>query len=470
MKSCMLIALILATSRGNVDILIPETGQVPIVGWTDNSRAYLMYCEEPHQPVSLSNSCQSISLSLHETPDSDPVLLTISGEDVGWNSSTYFNVFNLPGLTAAASRELFADEFFPPSYCSWYSLPVLPRYVSDEENRKMFLVMNTGSTDRLDPDVTWMTTVSLDPWSSSVVNTADTTTWQLGNFAESSGLSELIPEGSLPMFCVGISNWWQNMGPNYYGVHSLYNEADTLKQASLFGYFGEASADPEVLSSGYSQTDQIALWTDSAGVIWCSSFISSPASPDNSVLEISHSELPFAAALTKTRDDTGILLAWYDGSGIMVRHWQGEWNDHAHIVEPWAHVSPGNIAVCSDTDGYWVAWKDDTEPVPQYRFISRNTVTGIDDTQGGSSNEVQLAISENPVTRSTRYSISLPVNARYSVCLFDLYGRNLEEISSGEGGHVEGLLDLSGYPAGIYNVVLRTEQGVFSVRVLKTVM
>lgn len=468
MKSYLFTILIVGISLGNVDILIPESGQVPVVGWTDDSTPWLMYCQEPSQPVGVGNSCGSLFLSMHTESDSEPVLLVTSGNQ-DWNISTHFNAFSLPGLSLTGSRELDSSELIPPEYCAWYALPVLPRYAVCGEDRTMFIVMNTGYTDGSVQDQTWMTMVPVNPWSTTLVNPADTSSWQLGDFATASCLSALIPHGSLPMFCVGSDHWYPPMGPAYFGITSMYTEADTLKRGELFGYFGNTpSVLPKVLASGYSQTEQIALWSDTVGAVWCSNFVSSPASPENSLFEVAHSETPFAAAMTRTREDEGILLAWYDGANIMVRHWLGEWNGYAHVVESWAHVSPGNIAVCSDTDGYWVAWKDDLETVPQYRFIPRNVVTGIEGDHSGLLDAVFLTVSENPVNGTAACSVSLLPGERYSLCLFDLYGRNLGELASGNGGRAEVPLDLSDYPAGIYNVVLTTESGVSSIRVLKT--
>lgn len=470
MKAFLLTALVAGTALGNVDILIPGSGQVPVVGWTHNSTSHLMHCQEPHEPVDLGGACQDVFLSLHDGSESDPVLLAVSGSRNGWNYSTCLSVLALPGLTVATSRELFADDFYPPVYCSWYVLPILPRYVFSQEDRRLFLAMNTGYTDDAVQDETWMTTVSVDPWSSSIVASTDTTSWRQSVFTAAFSLSGQIPQGGLPAFTTASGSWDGYPGPSYFGITSVCLESDTLHENTLYGIFAGSypPVPPEVLATGYGQTGQLSLWTDTAGVVWCSSFVGSPASPENSTVEMPHSEMPFAAALTRTRNDSGILSAWYDGSFIMVRHWQDGWNDYAHAVEPWTNVSAGNIAVCSDTDGYWVAWKGDQDTLPQYRFIPRNSVTGIDDTNAGSGTDVELAVSGNPVGFGSTCSVSLPCHQHYSLRLFDLYGRNLGEIASGEGSSVNVPLDLSAYPSGVYHVVLSADHGVSSVRVVKT--
>ena len=172
--------------------------------------------------------------------------------------------------------------------------------------------------------------------------------------------------------------------------------------------------------------------------------------------------------MTRTREDEGIVLVWYDGSNIMLKYWDGDWNAYSHVIESVSTLAPGNLAVCSDTDGYWVAWKNSTEPVAEYRFISRDTVTGIEGSGTESGQGIEISLESNPVQSFASYSISLPVEGHYSLQLFDLNGRNLEEVSSGFARGNEGVLDLSGYPSGVYNLVLETGNRVSSVRLLKT--
>lgn len=468
MKSLLVVFAVLGAALGNVDILVPEAGQVPVMSWTENSMPWVMYCQEPQQPVCLGNSCNNLSLSLHTESDSEVVLLAVSGTN-GWNDSIVLKTVNLSDLLLSTYQELHADEFFPPVSCSFISLPILPRYALNDSDRDMFIVLNTGYTGDPVQNQTWMTTIPVDPWSSLMANPVDTTSWCPGFFTSQSILSEQVPQGNLPQFITvsGYSDGYP--GPSTFGINTLYLESEILYENELYSIDGGyPDIDPEVLTTGYGQTDQIALWTDTAGCVWCSNFVSSPVNPVNSVLVIAHSEMPFAAAMTKTREDPGILLAWYDGASVMVRHWMGEWNSYSYPVEPWTHVSPGNIAVCSDTDGYWVAWKDDLEFIPQYRFIPRTSVTGIEETHCGLPGEGSLRISENPVSSGTVCYLSLPLDESYTLCLFDLNGRNLGQLASGGGGQFQGVLDLEEYPSGVYSLVLSTESTLQSIRILKT--
>jgi len=361
-----------------------------------------------------------------------------------------------------------ADFSPPPGNCSFIQLPVLPRYTDCDADRRAFIVLNTGYTDGLIQNEAWMTTIPVQPWSASLVDPSDASVWKQCYYAFSVGLSGQIPEGTLPLFSPATCLSWIEMGYDYHGVCSFSMNSDTLECTDFY----EVSIDnpaipPTVLASGYSETDQIALWNDTSGTVWCGSFTTSATQPENTQLSVAHTELPFASALTRTREDQGIAMAWYDGANIMIRHWDGEWSSYSHTVEPWSHVSPGNIAVCSDTDGYWVAWKDDTEPVPEYRFISRETITGIQESESSSVGGIAVTVGENPVAGTTSYRISLPVAESYGLYLYDLSGRNIREITHGFSMLDEGVLDLSGFPPGVYNLVLKTGCGTASVRIMR---
>ena len=469
MRIILVLLLAAGMSPGNVDLLIPQSGSVPVVGWTDNNIPWLMYCEEPAQPVSLGSSCNDISLSLHQASGLDPVLVAITGKLSDWSSSAEIRKVTISDLSQAAYCELVAPDFTPPpGECSFIHMPVLPRYVDCDADRRAFIVLNTGYTDGLVQNEAWMTTIPVHPWSTPLVEPSDASVWKQCYYENSVGLSGQIPEGTLPMFSPATCVSWIEMGYDYYSVCSFSMNSDTLECTDFYVVnTSDPAIPPEVLSSGYSETDQIALWNDTSGTVWCGSFTTSATQPVNTQLSVPHSELPFASALTRTRGDQGLALAWYDGANIMIRHWDGEWSGYSHTVEPWSHVSPGNIAVCSDQDGYWVAWKDDTELMPEYRFISRETITGIQESESSSGGGIVIAVGDNPVAGITSYLVSLPVAESYGLYLYDLSGRNIQEITHGFSIRDEGVLDLSGYPPGVYSLVLRTDGGTASVRILK---
>ncbi len=468
MKFLFVVVLLVGISLGNVDILVPCSGTVPIVGWTQGNESYLMYCEETAEPMNIGSSYSDMFLSLHEASGLDPVLMVISGMLTSWDESVVLRTINFSDLSEVVYRELSSDEFSPPpGYCSWLKSPILPRYTSSDEDRHAFIVMNTGYTDALVQDEVWMTTAPVDPWSAELIDPSETIAWNASPYIHDVTLSGQIPSGTLPMFSPGSGYSWVEMGYDYHGVCSFIEDG-TLGCEDIYT-INEDDPDvtPAVLCSGYGQSDQLALWNDAEGTVWSANFTTSPSEPVNSILPLSHIELPFASAMTKTREDEGIVLVWYDGSNIMLKYRDSDWNDYSHVIESVSSLAPGNLAVCSDTDGYWVAWKNPTKTVAEYRFISRDTVTGIEGSGTEVAQGIEIFLVNNPVQSFASYSISLPVDGHYSLQLYDLTGRNLEEVSSGFERSGEGILDMSAYPSGVYSLVLESGNGVSAVRMLK---
>ncbi|RKZ02086.1 hypothetical protein DRQ21_09480 [Candidatus Fermentibacteria bacterium] len=87
MKIILVLLLAAGMSPGNVDLLIPQSGSVPVVGWTDNNIPWMMYCQEPEQPFGAGSSCSDISLSLQQASGQDPVLIEITGYLSDWSFS-----------------------------------------------------------------------------------------------------------------------------------------------------------------------------------------------------------------------------------------------------------------------------------------------------------------------------------------------------------------------------------------------
>jgi len=99
MRFYLVIFLAVGLSLGNVDMLVPQSGGIPLVGWTDNNVPWLMYCEEPEQPASLGNSCDDISLSLHRASGLDPVFVAITGKLSDWSFTAEVRTVNLTDMS-----------------------------------------------------------------------------------------------------------------------------------------------------------------------------------------------------------------------------------------------------------------------------------------------------------------------------------------------------------------------------------
>ncbi len=105
--------------------------------------------------------------------------------------------------------------------------------------------------------------------------------------------------------------------------------------------------------------------------------------------------------------------------------------------------------------------------MPEYRFISRETITGIQESEFSLVGGIAVTVGENPIAGTTSNNISLPAAKSYGLYLYDLSGRNTQEITHGFSMLDEGVLDLSGFPPGVYNLVLKTGCGTVSVRIMR---
>ncbi|MCK5842458.1 MAG: T9SS type A sorting domain-containing protein [Candidatus Sabulitectum sp.] len=132
-------------------------------------------------------------------------------------------------------------------------------------------------------------------------------------------------------------------------------------------------------------------------------------------------------------------------------------------------METGNISACSDTDGYWVAWLEAGSTQPEVRFISRETVTGID--QEDSSlpyGAVSFSVSPNPVRDHASVNFLQSVATHYQLSLYDLSGRKVLDIASGQGDGFTGVVSLETFPGGVYIMRLVTPDLERSLLVLHT--
>lgn len=185
----------------------------------------------------------------------------------------------------------------------------------------------------------------------------------------------------------------------------------------------EGSYDFSISALGSSSSEAVGLWTDSAGVRFYSVFVDSIAPSYTYVFPFPYPTPSEPAAMTRNPSDSGLLLAWYHGGEISVRHWESEWNDFDHIVasgQP--SVSTGNIAVCSVDDGYWLAWLSDGADQPVLEYVDRGLVTGIQVHDEDLPSAPFLLSSQNPFTESVNLTLKgYPLPEVIEV--FDITGR-----------------------------------------------
>jgi hypothetical protein len=158
----------------------------------------------------------------------------------------------------------------------------------------------------------------------------------------------------------------------------------------------------------------------------------------------------------------GMLLAWVQGSELRCRHFDGEWNGYDHIVQTGlGSVADQDIAVCSDVDGYWIAWLESGAAEPELVYVPRDSVTGI---AGGGISPAQLELDlyPNPFAEVLHVQPSGFTGA-CRISVYDTAGRAVES-----AGIVNGSWewDAGSLPAGLYSVVAESPEGAVTRRVM----
>ncbi len=464
MRSVYLCFLLVPVVLASTDILV--TPQGPVVGWTDSeNKAYLLDPSAHSVPELIGQGYDRLQLSFCEDADTEPVVLVAFGSWFYWYAQV--NTYSVWDFSLITQQELSHDDFAPPIYCTVLALPVLPRYITFSDQRIVLIDLLTGYTDV--QDHRFLTVCSVDPWSSSLISPADTSNW-IETSTSMSRFTSLMAGGSFSPFVLQTGVTWAPMNPNSYCVNSVFLNSNTLASENiLFAQGGSMDPAPTALSLGMCSSGQIGLLNDTAGVVWSADFAGSPVSPDLSQIEIDHDDLPFPAAMTCSTNDDGLLLAWFSGDEIMVRHWQDQWSTYSHVVESCGNVETGNISVCSDTDGYWVAWLEAGSSIPEVRFISRDTVTELDEERSmGISGDIVLSVSPNPVAGQAVVSFVLPCAEDYQLTLYDISGRNVLDVSTGHAADFSGFVSFQKIPSGVYVMKLETPQFERSVLFVNT--
>ncbi|MCK5036966.1 MAG: T9SS type A sorting domain-containing protein [Candidatus Sabulitectum sp.] len=464
MRSVYLCFLLVPVVLASTDILV--TPQGPVVGWTDSeNNAYLLNPSTHSVPEQIGQVYDRLQLSFCEDADTEPVILVAFGSWFYWYAQV--NTYSASNFSLITQQELSHEDFAPPEYCTVLALPVLPRYINSSEQRIALIDLQTGCTDV--QDHRYLTVCSVDPWSSCLISPVDTSNW-IETSTHSSRFTSLMAGGSFSPFALQTGKTCAPMGPTSFSVNSVFLDDSTLASENIFHVLGGAiDPVPNALALGMCSSGQLGLLNDTAGVVWSADFAGSPISPDLSQIEIDHTDLPFPAAMTCSTNDDGLLLAWFSGDEIIVRHWQDQWSTYSHAVESCGNVGLGNISVCSDIDGYWVAWLEAGSSVPEVRFISRETVTGIDKEDSSLPNgAVSFSVSPNPVRDHASVNFLQSVATHYQISLYDLSGRKVLYIASGHGDGFTGVVSLETFPCGVYIMRLVTSDLERSLLVLHT--
>jgi hypothetical protein len=213
-----------------------------------------------------------------------------------------------------------------------------------------------------------------------------------------------------------------------------------------------------------SDTGAILLFADSLGEESWSYYTTFQPDPLNtSLLPWSFPDHDDPVALSPAAGLPGTLMVWYREGQIRCRYWNGQWNNYDYFVA--SSMFPpmiGDISVCADTDGYWVAWLPVTASEPLVAFIDFGSVTGL---PGQTEGTLDPAVILRPVGNPVSGPLSVEVQGTESgqISVLDLSGRIVHQIeASGEGVYQLGELPVP----GVYLIRLIHPGGVVSARVV----
>lgn len=213
-----------------------------------------------------------------------------------------------------------------------------------------------------------------------------------------------------------------------------------------------------------SDSDMILLFADESGEVNWSDFTTSSPIPESATL------LPWdfpgindPVAFTSTFEQPGMLMVWYRDGELRCRHWNGEWNNYDYFVANSAQPPDlEEIAVCSDTDGYWISWLPGDASEPEVAFVNYDDVTHVEEEEYLS---VEPAVRINPAANPAGSSLSVEISGVTSglLTVTDICGRTvLESEVQGEGLHLLGELPAS----GMYFIKLHYATGNVSCKVV----
>ena len=183
---------------------------------------------------------------------------------------------------------------------------------------------------------------------------------------------------------------------------------------------------PRLKAAGSCASEILALYVSAFdSSMFCSVFDAQGPEPTESY-EFPFSRPPTEApwAMSCNPDDEGLLFVWYEDGSIISRHYQDVWNPDTYVVQSGlSGVDDGDLAVCSDQDGYWVAWMESDRSDPDFVFVPRDSVSSIEES-GNQPSESGLRISPvlNPVHGPIRFNVEGYLSA-FDVFIYDIAGR-----------------------------------------------
>jgi len=459
----LLVTLALASlAAAEVDIV--HTGAGLCVGWTKPSEAGLWNVDE--SSFHYFGPChESISLGLNDglVTDIPSLVVSVSSDDEEQNDSIM--VFDALNCVMMDSRPVVPDSILqgaPPAPYSVHEIHV-SRYSHD---MRMLMGCSMGAYASTMSDCFYTNSSLVDDGGSIGFGEHRCRMWSGGYYWP--------PRVSGPVGILGSSVCMEGYGYapypySYYLVSTAWDlptdggsVIDSLFNCTFYTVSTTETPAPLVLAMGSSGNHVVALWREeNYGEVNTTLFI-------DDVQPWITEEFPFPspvaepAAMSCHPYYSGMLLTWVKGDSLMCRHYDGGWNDYDRVLQTGVGtVGDRDLAVCSVSDGYWIAWLESGELFPEVLFVDEDSVTGVG-RQAFTPEMPGLELYPNPFTASVQIvPAGLTGNCRISI--YDSAGRTVATAETEEEAWTWCPGD---EPAGIYHVVLSTETFTVSRRLV----
>jgi len=214
----------------------------------------------------------------------------------------------------------------------------------------------------------------------------------------------------------------------YSGIHEIPSDRTLGLNTSSFFYDNCYYMEdmPRLKVAGSCTSEILTLWISAFGdSMCCTAFNAEGPNPTESYkfpYSMPPQDSPWAMSCNPS--DEGLLFTWFEDGSIISRHYLDVWNPDTYVVQSGiSDIDEENLSVCSDQDGYWVAWLEAGRSDPDFVFVPRDSVSSI----GESEIEPPLSgLSISPVSNPAQGFLRFNVGGcigEYEVFIYDVAGR-----------------------------------------------
>lgn len=462
MRNFFLTLMAVSAVSANVDII--KTDQGLCIGWIVPSGPVVKNLDESSQ-IQFNPLYQNGHISIGDGPGTGVSSLVVALSDQYEEVPDSLILLDAQSMTRLSSREVISDSILEEPY---YPIPIRIMSVSRYDYGMRYLlacVMGESTSSNTDTWITNSTMIKDGDDVALIDHKQHYEHWPFIDYTKSPRPFNLMGNSFIGYRLYNYFSGEYSHDMVSFSYDMPVEATDSLPPLFSYTLYSETNYSSDwtrVIAAGSDLGITVALWGESGlENVYTSIFIDDvqPASTEAFPFPYPRNE-PSAMSCHPYYD--GMLLAWIQGSELRCRHFDGEWNGYDHIVQTGlGTVMDQNIAVCSDVDGYWIAWLENSASEPEVVFVPRDSVTGISGS-GISSVEMTLGLFPNPFGEVLHIAPSgFTGNCRISI--YDTAGRIVESTTMSSNVWD---WDASSIPTGLYSIVAESPEGTISRRVM----